>query len=954
MRGSTRHSAAVFAVLAATAASVATPALLSGGGVAGRVAHASVGGALERPLPLPLAAAASSRIGASSSGFWPRRDRAALRTQGGGLTTTFTAAGASLRAPAGKLTLAFASIARSAQSALAAPASPIAESSEVVYRRGTVSEHYQAGPYGLEQSFTVGTPPLRGAGRLMLSMRIGGNLRAHAQSSSVTFSGQTGAPALVYGALSARDATGRKLSSQLRLRGGVLELLIDDSRARYPVRIDPFLQQGPKLTGGAEESGAGEFGSGVALSADGNTALVGAPGDDANAGAAWVFSRSGTTWEQQGSKLTGGSEEGGNGRFGFRVALSSDGNTALVGGPLDGAGTGGAWVFSRTEGKWEQQGPKLTGGGEIGGGEFGIGVALSSDGNTALVGGSFDNNGAGAVWTFTRAEGEWTQQGAKLTGSGEVGAAHLGFNVALSEDGDTALAGGGADSSGVGAAWVFTRSEGEWAQQGAKLTGGGESGSGHFGFSVALSGDGDTAMIGGLADNSEAGAAWAFTRTEGAWTQQGAKLTGSGEVGNGLFGDSVSLSSSGEFALVGAPADSTNVGAAFAFKRTGSTWEQLGAKLTGSEESGKGRFGSGTSISPDASTALIGADSDSGEVGAAWVFSSAPLAPTVATGAASAITQASATLNATVNPNGETVTDCHFNYGTTTAYGESAPCSPEPGSGADTVPVSAAIQNLNANAVYHFQIVATNATGTSEGADQTFATTNPPEYGRCVKLAKRVQGQYSNAGCTKPATPEKFSFEWEGGPGAERHFTTTSALETTFETTGGNVVLCKGEAGSGEYTSAKSVGDVTMTFTGCEFSGAKCSSVGGSEGEITTETLEGVLGVEKTSTRGAKSNKIALDLFPVGGAGVVMEFSCGATAVSVRGSVLNRVPTNKMLATETMKYAEKAGKQKPEKFEGLPVDVLESSFDEGGLEQTGLATSLTQTNAEKIEVNTVV
>jgi hypothetical protein len=112
---------------------------------------------------------------------------------------------------------------------------------------------------------------------------------------------------------------------------------------------------------------------------------------------------------------------------------------------------------------------------------------------------------------------------------------------------------------------VFTRSGGAWTQQGSKLTGSGESGAGDFGYSVALSGDGNTALIGGYKDNSFVGAAWGFTRSGGAWTQQGSKLTGSGESGAGWFGVSVALSSDGNTALIGGPGDNSWVGAAWVF-----------------------------------------------------------------------------------------------------------------------------------------------------------------------------------------------------------------------------------------------------------------------------------------------------------------------------------------------------------------------------------------------------
>ena len=101
--------------------------------------------------------------------------------------------------------------------------------------------------------------------------------------------------------------------------------------------------------------------------------------------------------------------------------------------------------------------------------------------------------------------------------------------------------------------------------------------------------------------------------------------------------------------------------------------------------------------------------------------------PTVQTGAASSPAQTTATLNATVNPNGATVSDCHFEYGTTTSYGSSAPCASLPGSGSSAVAVSAQLEGLSANTTYHFRILATNSGGIGSGGDQTFTTlTNPP------------------------------------------------------------------------------------------------------------------------------------------------------------------------------------------------------------------------------------
>ena len=119
------------------------------------------------------------------------------------------------------------------------------------------------------------------------------------------------------------------------------------------------------------------------------------------------------------------------------------------------------WVWARSGGIWIQQGPKLVGSGAIGHAEQGNSVSLSANGNTALVGGFQDNSRAGAVWIWTRSGGVWTQQGPKLVGSGAVGAAEQGWSVSLSADGKTALVGGPNDDlatfTAAGAAWVFTR-----------------------------------------------------------------------------------------------------------------------------------------------------------------------------------------------------------------------------------------------------------------------------------------------------------------------------------------------------------------------------------------------------------------------------------------------------------------------------------------------------------------
>jgi hypothetical protein len=206
----------------------------------------------------------------------------------------------------------------------------------------------------------------------------------------------------------------------------------------------------------------------------------------------------------QQAKLVGTSAVGAA-RQGSSVALSSDGNTAIVGGLYDNSLAGAAWVYTRSGGVWTQQ-SKLVGTDAVGAARQGSSVALSSDGNTAIVGGPFDNSRTGAVWVYTRSGGVWTQQ-SKLVGTGAVGA-DQGTSVALSSDGNTAIVGGPSGNS-TGAAWVFTRSGGVWTQQ-SKLVG--TAAYAVQGASVALSSDGGTAIVGGSADNSHAGAAWVFVK----------------------------------------------------------------------------------------------------------------------------------------------------------------------------------------------------------------------------------------------------------------------------------------------------------------------------------------------------------------------------------------------------------------------------------------------------------
>ncbi len=290
-----------------------------------------------------------------------------------------------------------------------------------------------------------------------------------------------------------------------------------------------------------------EFGYSVSISGD--TAIVGAYSHTADglfdSGAAYVFTRSGEVWTQQAKLLPGDAAP--DDVFGWAVAV--DGDTAVVGAvgaDSIGSNTGAAYVFTRTGGVWTEQ-AKLSPDTWTLNGMFGFAVAVEGD----TVGVGMPRAGdiatrAGAAYVFTRSGGVWTQQ-AKLLASDAELRDEFGFSVALS--GDTMLIGARDDDndngSRAGSAYIFTRSGGTWTEHTKLLASDGTAGN-FFGDAVALAGD--VALV-GARNGSGSGAAYVFTRSEGAWTEQAKLLPSDGESSD-FFGDAVAVS--GQTAVAGA------------------------------------------------------------------------------------------------------------------------------------------------------------------------------------------------------------------------------------------------------------------------------------------------------------------------------------------------------------------------------------------------------------------
>ncbi len=252
----------------------------------------------------------------------------------------------------------------------------------------------------------------------------------------------------------------------------------------------------------------------------------------------------------------------GSSNFGTAVALSADGKVALIGGPDDNGNAGAAWVFVRKGSRWVQEGPKLRGHGEIGPGQLGVSVSLSRDGTIALVGGPSDDNSKGTAWIFARSGSRWREQGPKLTAKGGGANDEFGFSVALSGAGSTALV--GSPSAGEwGQAMLFAPQGGVWKEvERLELDGKGASGlTGGYGVSVALSASGSTALVGSGLHNTDAAAAMLLTRSGATWTSRGLTLA----TPRAIQQANVALSSNGATPVVGSPSAFANAGAVWAF-----------------------------------------------------------------------------------------------------------------------------------------------------------------------------------------------------------------------------------------------------------------------------------------------------------------------------------------------------------------------------------------------------
>ncbi|TFB09772.1 choice-of-anchor D domain-containing protein, partial [Candidatus Marinimicrobia bacterium MT.SAG.3] len=370
-----------------------------------------------------------------------------------------------------------------------------------------------------------------------------------------------------------------------------------------------------------------QFGRSVSISGD--YAVVGARLNDDNglsSGSAYVFKRSGTSWAEEAKLLP--FDGAGSDLFGGSVSISGD--YAVVGARLNddnGNASGSAYVFKRTGTSWVEEAKLLPSDGAAND-LFGGSVSISGD--YAVVGAFTDDNGlsSGSAYVFKRTGTSWAEE-AKLLPSDGAGSDFFGISVSIS--GDLAIVGAYADDDNglsSGSAYVFKRTGTSWAEE-AKLLPSDGAGSDFFGISVSISGD--LAIVGAYADDDNglsSGSAYVFKRTGTSWAEE-AKLLPVDGAGSDLFGFSVSIS--GDLAIVGAYANDdngTDAGSAYVFKRTGTSWAEE-AKLLPVDGAAIDQFGFSVSISGD--YAVVGAvgDDDNGDgSGSAYLYNVFTASPT--------------------------------------------------------------------------------------------------------------------------------------------------------------------------------------------------------------------------------------------------------------------------------------------------------------------------------------
>ena len=294
---------------------------------------------------------------------------------------------------------------------------------------------------------------------------------------------------------------------------------------------------------------SGYVGVTAAINTDGNTAIVGVPGHNNAKGIACIFTRNGDAWIEQAKLLASDGSIGD--RFGYSVAFSGNGNIIAIGAPAHNGCKGIVHVYNRSGDVWTEQVKLLASDGAYGD-RFGISLAISSDGNTIVIGANSDDNdngdGAGSAYIFTRTDDGWVED-VKLLASDGDRCDWFGSAVSTNSNGTIVIIGAHWHNDGKGAAYIYNCTTDEWVEE-AKL----EVSNGHwFGYSVSMNNNGDTAIVGSNSRDDGGWINYAFNRRKTTnditWLQETKLLTNDG-IDNGYYAISTPINTDGNTTTV--------------------------------------------------------------------------------------------------------------------------------------------------------------------------------------------------------------------------------------------------------------------------------------------------------------------------------------------------------------------------------------------------------------------
>ena len=373
------------------------------------------------------------------------------------------------------------------------------------------------------------------------------------------------------------------------------------------------------------------FGFSVDVSSDGNTVVVGAYADDDNgpdSGSAYIYKYDGNDWNE--TKLLASDGAAGD-YFGYSVAVSDNGNTVVVGARYDdtiaGTDSGSVYIYKYNGTDWDET--KLVASDGAASDNFGISVAVSGDGNTVVVGSYFDDTtrgtNSGSAYIYKYDGTNWDET--KLVAGDGAANDNLGISIAISGDGNTLVVGARFDDTSTGtnsgSAYIYKYDGTNWNE--TKLVASDGAADDYFGYSVDVSGDGSTVVVGAYGDDdngSNSGSAYIYKYDGNDWNET--KLVASDGASEDYFGYSVAVSYDGNTVVVGAYADDDNgstSGSAYVYRYDGTDWNET--KLVASDGAASDYFGYSVAISSDSTTIVIGAygDDDKGSSsGSVYIF----------------------------------------------------------------------------------------------------------------------------------------------------------------------------------------------------------------------------------------------------------------------------------------------------------------------------------------------